>query len=323
MAEPTITKKPGVSPVVSVVIVSDYAGGGTKAWNDLRTTLTAFARQDFDEPTELLLSEGAEFAQQIPSDLKTILPHLKVVLSPTTSSYELKNEGVRAASADIVALIDADCTPDPRWLRHLVNALRGQSNVAAVSGRTTYIGRSLSERVLSLLSRSYLDPGRTEVTHTQFISNNNAGFRRAVFLTHPLPTDAGPFAARMQSEAILRSGGQLLFEPRMRAVHDFAGWAMEGDIRRNGGYGTIITRLRDRSLPYAWLTRLGYASIPLFVAGKILNSWSDCIRCGRHYGVRWYELPAAFCLAVVVHLMEIPGMVSAFHGREITATAYR
>ena len=115
----------------------------------------------------------------------------------------------------------------------------------------------------------------------------------------------------------------MLFEPRMRAVHDFAGWAMEGDIRRNAGYGTIITRLRDHSLPYAWLARLGYASIPLFVAGKMLNSWSDCIRCCRHYGVRWYELPVAFCLAVVVHLMEIPGMVSAFRGREITETAYR
>ena len=48
MIESTITKKPGVSPVVSVVIVSDYAGGEAKAWEDLRTTLAAFSRQDFD-----------------------------------------------------------------------------------------------------------------------------------------------------------------------------------------------------------------------------------------------------------------------------------
>jgi hypothetical protein len=310
-----------VSPVVSVVIVSDYASGETSAWDTLRATLAALARQDFEGPTEFLLSECANGEQQIPSDLTTILPSLKVIPSSASSSYELKNEGVRAASADIVALIDADCIPDPGWLRHLMDAMWGHPNVVAVSGKTVYEGRSLLERLLSLLSRSYLDPGRTK--STRFISNNNGGFRRSTYLAHPLPTDAGPFAARLQSEAILRSGGQLLFESRMRVVHDFAGWAMEGDLRRNLGYGTITTRLRDRSLQYAWLARLGFASIPLFAVGKILNSWSDCVRCGRHYGVRWYELPVALCLAIVVRVMEIPGMMSAFRGQEITETAYR
>jgi hypothetical protein len=98
---------------------------------------------------------------------------------------------------------------------------------------------------------------------------------------------------------------------------------MEADIRRNSGYGTVVSRLRDRLLPYAWLTRLGYASIPLFVVGKTLNCFRDCIRCARHYRVQWYELPAALCLAVVVHLMEIPGMISAFRGKQIRHTAYR
>jgi hypothetical protein len=310
-----------VNPVVSVVIVSDYASGETEGWDLFKAALAALARQDFEGPTEFLLSECADSEQQIPSDLTTILPSLKVIRSSASSSYELKNEGVRAASADIVALIDADCIPDPDWLRHLMDAMWRHPNVVAVSGRTDYMGRSLLERLLSLLSRSYLDSGRTK--STRLISSHNAGFRRSAFVTHPLPTDAGPFAVRLQSEAILRSGGRLLFEPRVRVVHDFAGWAGEGDLRRNIGYGTTIARLRDRSVPYAWLARVGYASIPLFVVAKILNSWWDCVRCGRRYGVRWYELPAAFCLAVVVRIMEIPGMMSAFRGQEITETAYR
>jgi hypothetical protein len=94
-------------------------------------------------------------------------------------------------------------------------------------------------------------------------------------------------------------------------------------MRRNIGYGTITTRLCDRALPYAWLARLGSASIPLFAMGKTLDSWCDCVRCGRQYGVRWYELPIAFCLAVVVHVMKIPGTRSAFQRQEITETAYR
>lgn len=321
MSASTASQRAGPSPVVSVVIVSDYAGGEAKAWDDIRATVDAFARQDFTGRAEFLLSESASIQKEIPADLSATLPSLRLVLSPASSSYDLKNHGVRAASADIVAIIDADCIPDPGWLRHLVEAMRLNPDVVAVSGRTVYEGRTLMERMLSLLSRSYLDPGRAGTT--RFISNNNAGFRRSVYLKYPLPVDAGAFAARLQSDAIVRAGGKLIFEPRMRVVHDFEGWAMESDIRRNIGYGTIKTRLRQRLLPYAWLTRLGPASIPLFSVGKTLNSWADCLRCARHYGVRWYELPLALALAVVVNLMEIPGMLSAFSRSELTETAYR
>lgn len=308
-------------PAVSVVIVSDYAGGEAKAWADLRVTLDALARQEFHLPAEFLLCESEDFADEIPADLKTILPSLKVVLSSTRSSYELKNKGVGAASADIVALLDADCVPDPHWLQILVDTLRAHPSAAAVSGRTLYAGSSLTERLLALLSRSYLDPGRPAAT--RYISNNNAAYRRSLYLSHPLPTDAGPFTSRLQSESVLRDGGELLFEPRVLVAHNFEGWAMERDIRRNIGYGAIITRLRDRLIPYAWLTRLGYASIPLFAAGKTLESWLDCLRCGRFYGVRWYELPVAFCFAALVHAMEVPGMIRALRSEKITQTAYR
>ena len=314
-------EKDSPPPAVSVVVVSDYAGGQARSWNGLRAVLAALARQDFEEPAEFLLSECSALAGEIPADLAELLPSLRIVLSPASSSYELKNEGVRRASAGIVALIDADCVPDRAWLRRLVEALRRQPDAAAVSGRTVYAGRSLTERVLALLSRSYLDPGRAGAT--RFISNNNAGFRRSVLRMHPLPVDAGPFAARLQSQAVLRGGGRLLFEPGMRVVHEFEGWPLEADIRRNLGYSAVLTRLRDGSLPHAWLTRLGYASIPLFFGGKIVDSFWNCIRCAPLYGVRRFELAAAFAFAVVVHAMEIPGMVAAFRGRKLAATGYR
>ncbi|HEY4612484.1 MAG TPA: hypothetical protein VII11_05835, partial [Bacteroidota bacterium] len=69
--------------------------------------------------------------------------------------------------------------------------------------------------------------------------------------------------------------------------------------------------------------RMGYASIPFFFAGLVLKSWWDCFRCNSQYGIRWHELPAALGLAVVVNIMEIPGMLRALSGGEITETAYR
>ena len=309
------------APVVSVIVVSDYASGAGRSWDDESACFAALAAQDFDEPAEFILSEDERYRGELPASLTTSLPGSRVLFSRASSSYALKNAGVRDASAPIVALIDADCRPDPDWLRLLVQALRSNPGVSVVSGRTFYEGTGVWERVLCLLTRSYLDPGRAG--ESAFASNNAVGFRKDVHLAHPLPEDLGAFAARMQSESIRRSGGTLWFEPRMRVVHEFDGWPMEADIRKNIGYGTVATRLADGRMPYASLVRAGAVSIPLIVAGKLFNTWRDCVRCGRVYGVRWRELPLAFAAAVAVQVMEVPGMLAAYRGTSVGASAYR
>jgi len=133
----------------------------------------------------------------------------------------------------------------------------------------------------------------------------------------------GAFASRIQSEAILREGGTLFFDPSLMVVHDFEGWSMERDIRWNHGYCTIITRLRDERLPYAKLIRAGVMAIPLIVIAKTIESVRDCFRCFRHYNVKTYELPLALILTVVTHLLEIPGMLAAYRGQTLGVTAYR
>ncbi len=98
---------------------------------------------------------------------------------------------------------------------------------------------------------------------------------------------------------------------------------MEADFRRNSGYGTIKTRLEDEALPYAWLARLGWLGIPPILAGKILDSWRDCARCGHHYDLRWYGLPGAMLASVAFHILEIPGMLQAFQDGGLEESAFR
>jgi len=236
------------------------------------------------------------------------------------SSYELKNRAVEAATGDWLAIVDADCIPQRSWLQVLRTAIAEHPDVAAFSAKTVYQGRSLMERVLGLLSRSYIDPGRRGPT--RFISGNAACFRREVYRRHPLPVGIGAFASRIQSEAFLRDNATLLFDPELVVVHDFEGWPMERDIRRNHEYSTVITRLRDDRLPYAGLVRTGVMAIPLIVVGKTFDSVRDCLRCFRHYNVKVYELPLALALTIVTHIFEIPGMVAAYRGQNIRATAY-
>jgi hypothetical protein len=308
-------------PVVSVVTVVDYDYQGERTAAGLKATMRALAAQDFAGPLEFLLVESFDRGDKVPPELTSILPSLKVLSVPCSTSYELMNAGAQAATADIVAFVDGDCIPSPGWIRHLVDAFQAHPETVGVSGLTLYEGDGFMNRILALLSRSYADPGRPGPT--RFFCTNNGGMRRDVFLRHPLPTVDGGFAARLQTEPIWREGGRFRFEPGMRLVHDYEGWGMERAIRRHLGFGTVMARRLDRAVPHAWTVRLGLAGIPLIAAGKTFDSWRDCVRCAHHYRVRWYELPVAMALSVVLHLMEIPGMIRAFRGQSITGTAYR
>jgi len=306
---------------LSVIVVSDYAAGGEKSWADFRRALRAWLDQEGKPADEFIVAESARFKGQIPDDVAKMVPDMKLLYVDAESSYELKNRAVDAATGDWIAIVDADCIPQRGWLQVLRTAIAEHPNVAVISAKTMYPGHSRMERLLGLLSRSYLDPGRRG--RIRFISGNAACYRREMYRRHPLPVGAGPFASRIQSEAFLRDGESLLFDPELVVMHDFEGWSMECDIRRNHGYGTVITRLRDGRLPYASLIRAGVIAVPLIVAGKILDSVRDCFRCFRQYNVKPYELPLALALSVATHFLEIPGMLAAYHGRAPGTTAYR
>lgn len=177
------------APVVSVIVVSDYASDSARSWDTERACFAALAAQDFDEPAEFILCEDERYRGEVPSDLTNALAESRVLFSQAATSYSLKNAGVREASAPLVALLDADCRADADWLRRLVEAFRSNPDISVVSGRTFYDGAGVWERVLCLLTRSYLDPGRTG--ESAFASNNAVGFRKDVFLSHPLPENLG------------------------------------------------------------------------------------------------------------------------------------
>lgn len=306
---------------LSVVVVSDYAAGEDKSWEDLRRALRAWADQVGRPADEYILVESSRFKDRIPADVLQCMPGIAVHFFDEASSYELKNRAVEVATGEWLAIVDADCVPERSWLQVARAAIGEYPKCAAISARTLYRGRSRTERLLGLLSRSYLDPGRRG--ETRFISGNAACMRREDYLRHPLPVGLGAFASRIQSEALLRDGATLHFEPALVVFHEFEGWAMERDIRRNHGYSTVITRLRDDRLPHAGLVRSGVAVIPLIVIGKTFDSFRDCFRCFRSYGVRLWELPLALSLSVALHFAEIPGMLAAYRGRTLGTSAYR
>lgn len=314
-----------MKPVVSVIITCDFASGTSESWNNLRASLAALARQDFAGPVEFLLVESAALEAGIPIDLRDILPALRIVLARAVTravtAEGLKNHGVRMAAAELIAFIDGDCAADPGWLSAFVELMREHPEVAGVSGRTIYAPLSFVHRAMALVTRSYLDQNRFAAT--RHLTVNNAGFRRDVLLAHPFPADLGAHMSLIAAARILQAGAKLYFDPRLRVEHAYQGWSTEKEIRRSMGYGVIRTRRLDAGLPYARMARLGYLSIPLFVAARTLHSWVNCARRARPYAVSWYELPATFGLAAAACVLEVPGMLRALRDVPLTKTSYR
>jgi len=319
---PGTTRADSDRPVVSVAIISDYLGGQTKAWGDLRKILAALARQDFGESAEYMLMENEDDLAGMPEDLPSLLPGLRIVPSTENGSYGLKNAAAHAARADLLMVIDADCIPGRSWVHAGVEAMRARPDAAAISGRTRYAGRTVLERALGLLSRAYVDRG--DAAPVGLLSTNNVVFRRAALLEFPFPTNAGPFAYRLQSENILRNGAGLYFDPAINVVHDFEGWPMERDMRHQVGWASIRIRQLDRELPGASIVNfLGAASLPLFYAYRLTESVGHTLRLWRHYDLRWYQVPLSIALGAVVHGLELPGMLRAVNGRDTGVTVYR
>lgn len=304
-----------------MVTVSDYASGEPEGWRDLRATLRGLASQDFGEPAEYLLVETAAFVPHMPSDLMTLRPGLRLVTVDGQSAAELKNAGARAARAELVAIIDGDCVPEPDWLRQFVDAMRSCPTAAAMSGRTTYGGVSIVDRSMAVVSRAFLDVGR--LARTRHLTINNCILRRPVLLAHPMPATAAAHMSMLQAAAIQEDGGQLWFQPAARVRHAHDDWNTEREIRRSIGYGVIATRRLNPRLPHASLARLGYLSVALFVLLRTLHSCWLAVRRGHRYGIRWYEIPVTFVLSAAACGMEVPGMLRAVRGLPAPPTRFR
>lgn len=280
--------------------------------------MKALLQQRLDQPFEVVIVDIEARAQELGERFQE-LPHVRVVASDSDSSYHMKNVGVAAARGGIVAMLDADCSPAPGWLAALVSALKSDRELVAVSGRTRYSGATALERAFGVLSRGYIDTGRSGDTH--HISNNNAAFIREAFMAAPLPLGLGPFAAGRHAAA-MRKLGRLWFEPAAVTFHAFEGIAMERDIRVNGGHMAITARRRDPTHKNAWLGRIGYAAIPLLAAGSALRGFGRIARLHREYELSHGDIVLAATLAVGMTPYEVEGMIKAIHGRSVTKTLY-
>jgi len=301
----------GTEPLVSVLVVSDYQDGREQTWSIERAILGGLSRQTLVEPFEVILVESDRRNGEAPPDLLEICPAGRVVYAPATQSAMLKDWGVGHARADLIAVFEADCVPDPSWLGVLVDVLRRHSEVSAVSGRTTYGAETMYRRALGLVDRSFDDLERAGPSSQ--ISNNAALYRRHLLRDFPYPPAITPFtSARLRIAAMRAAGHGFYFEPQATVRHAVGGLRFIRDFRRNIGYSDMAGHPQP-----------AVHAIPTLLGRRTRREIHDCLRLGRR-DLRWYDWPLVPLLLLVARVLEIPGMLDALRRRkEIPGTAYR
>ncbi len=301
-----------MEPAISVIIVSDFELTDQKTWHDEIEVLKAFAAQDFDEPFELIVVENSRFADAVPAILDRIAPHTRVVFTDQTQSARLKDYGIRQCRGDLVAVIEADCLPNPAWLRTLVGVLRERPEVDVVSGRTWYGDQTLYRRCLNLMHRAFDDYGRPSAS--RFISNNGALYRRPVLEAFPYPEAITPFlSSRLRNRHLLEAGHSFFFHPEARMLHAIGGLPFLFDVHRNVGYSDMMQAPHGPSI----------GSILRVLLQRTKREGSDLRRLGDGYLKRFDRLLLPL-FQLVGRCFETVGMLDAIvRRRSIPHSAYR
>lgn len=187
-------------PLVSVVIpVRDDPDG-------LRICLRALEAQDYpaDRMEVLVVDNGSAS----PVDA-LVAQHGGVRLLEETAggSYAARNRGCAAASGEVIAFTDADCIPDPGWLRAGVSAVAAPGDVGLIAGRIDVVvpdrARPTPVEAYELL---HAFPQERYARHHGFAATANAFTRRDVL------ERVGCF------DPSLRSGGDKEWGSRVRSA---------------------------------------------------------------------------------------------------------
>lgn len=161
-----------------------------------------------------------------------------VVDEARRSSYAARNAGLAVATAPVVAFTDADCVPDPEWLRTGLAALQRGWDLCAGEVRQE-AARTAAGRHDEL---TYLRQ-EAHVATMGFGATANLFVRRAVFDV------VGRF------DAALQSGGDLDFGRRARAAGFAIGYEQAALVHHQPreGLGQVLAK--------AWRLGVGHAQV--------------------------------------------------------------
>ncbi|WP_432490925.1 glycosyltransferase [Kineococcus gypseus] len=210
-------------------------------------TARALAAQDYPGSVDVVLADNGDNGSL--QESLDALPSVRLVREERPGSYAARNAAVAHAAGEVLAFTDADCLPDPGWLREAVRALRECDRAAFVGGAVHLFSADPAHPTLAELwdSLNFLQQ-EAYVTTGGWAATANMVTLRSTF------ERVGPFDERLKSggdrewgERAVRQGVRALYcaaavvrhpaRRRMAELHAKARRVTRGDVetRRRAG----------------------------------------------------------------------------------------
>jgi len=128
-----------------------------------------------------------------------------------------RNIGIQKSKGEIVAFVDADCSPSPDWLSRVVSWHRKGYRVVGGS-----IANGSQENIFSRaeypLEIMEFSPNNSK-REVQFVSAANCSFSREVFTRHGLFPDIRAGEDLVLCQRIVKRGEKIIFDPDLKVFH--------------------------------------------------------------------------------------------------------
>lgn len=204
---------------MSVVIVTP------DNYQTIRKTLEHLHRQTIRELLEIVIVAPSTEELNLDESLMSVFAgHLVVELDRIESIGRANAAGIRRATAELVALAEDHCFPNPDWARNLIETHRGPWAVGGPAIRNANPSNSVSWADLFVAYGPWLAP--TKPREVQFLPGHNSSYKRAVLVPYERTLET-----RMEAETLLHwelcaKGQRLYLEPAAWVDHtNFSLWS--------------------------------------------------------------------------------------------------
>lgn len=225
----------------------------TRPWEEARACLRCLLPQLAPANAEVIVGVAHP---EIPPDLPAEFPQVQFLHHPGESVFRLRNRGLLAARASIVAFTEDHCLPAPDWCRRILDAHRNHPEAAAIGG-TVANGPTRNPIVdwanYLIVFGPYISPIRSGAAENISLQAN-ASYKRDV-----LPESLGPNGMMLMhiNRALLAAGRVLRAEDGIRVSHVQSHGRL-GTFAAHFHNGRSIATIRMESLtPVGRLLRIG------------------------------------------------------------------
>lgn len=198
--------------------------------------LNALRSQTFPQNRlEILVvdNEGRQSSRYSP--IVARFPGVRLLLESRPGSYAARNAAIAAARGDIFAFTDADCIPDPNWLKCAVDALESSEEIAAVGGRIDLFHSGAQPSIVEWYDELFFNFRQSErIANEQFAETANMVTKRTTIQM------VGPF------NDLLRSAGDRDWGRRVHAAGLPFAYCESAVVRHpsRNRLGSIVRKLR-------------------------------------------------------------------------------